>query len=216
MKRKLTTLLAITVMLIACTKSSRNEEAAQANSTAAIKEKIAGAGFAARVQLFNMLNTQEKFNLWHAHLLQARNEYAVNGNTNALVKIDELLANLTPEVFEADSKASTVFSNYFMPQWNVSAQKFFSPEELYNICFDPAADIMKLVAPDDVGGGGGQASCFCHVGASGFSCRKIQVGIPSGVTIVNGICERSGECKGAGTGCGWFWLQSCYGDHCNF
>lgn len=217
MKLKLTSLLALTFLFFACTRTETSESAVQTVSAEKIKAQIAGAGFETRVQLFNLLSTKEKYALWQAHLLKARQQYANNGNSNAKDKIDELLANLTEEVFVKESQAAAVFSNYFMPVWNATAQKIFTAEELYDIGFDPSADTMGLVAPDDVGGGGGGlASCFCHVGTSGFSCRKIEVRFPSGVTIINGICERSDDCKGASSGCGWLWLQSCYGNHCNF
>lgn len=216
MKLKLTTMLAVITVIAACTKTQTRETDLQNVSGAKLANVIARADFQSRIHVFDLLSKQERYVLWHDHLVKAKEQFVNENNTTRANSISELLANLTPEVFDVSSKASAVFSNYFMPKWVESARPAFTPAEIYDIGFDPSADIIGRTAPEDIGGGLGGANCFCHVGTSGFSCRRIEVGFPSGVSIVNGICERTGTCTGSSTGCGWLWLQSCSGDHCNF
>jgi hypothetical protein len=216
MKLKLTTMLAVVMIIAACTKTQTKEADIQNVSGAKIANAIATADFQSRIHVFDLLSEQERYVLWRDHLVKAKEQFINEKNEAGVNSISELLANLTPEVFDVSSKASAIFSNYFMPNWVASSRSVFTPAEMYDIGFDPSVKIIGRTAPEDIGGGPGGANCFCHVGTSGFSCRKIEVGFPSGVSIVNGICERTGACTGSSTGCGWLWLQSCSGDHCNF
>jgi hypothetical protein len=215
MKRQLTTLMALVIVLASCTKSTIRETENNAVSEERIQRLLSTSDFQTRIQLFDVFTSRERYELWHRHLLKARAQYLQEENPARVSKIDELLAAVSVEVFVPNSREADIFSNYFMPKWNESAKKLFDQVELYNMVFDPVSDQMNVMAPDDIGTGG-MANCFCHVGSSGFSCRKIEVRYPAGFTITNGICERTNDCKGSSTGCGWLWLQSCYGSHCNF
>ena len=129
--------------------------------------------------------------------------------------INDLMANLEVSLFNNNSSKSDIFSNYFIPIWRKNAKNVFTEFELYDLAFEPSADpVGNVTAPPELPGG--IANCFCHVGESGFSCRKVSVGFPSGITITNGVCQLVGDCTYSHPGCGWFWLSSCSGNHCNF
>lgn len=218
MKLQVTALAAVIIMFAACSKTETMQNGLSPASDAKVGSVISTSDFQSRVQLFNLLTTKERFSLWHDHLVKAKKQFTNEGSPAKAASVEELLANLTEDVFDINSEASAVFSNYFIPRWNETAKAAFTPKELYDIGFNPGAAVIGRFADGEIGSiPDGGASCFCHVGTTGYSCRRITVSFPAGVTITNGICERnSAECTGSSTGCGLLWLQSCYGNHCQF
>ncbi len=201
-----------------CSKSKITDKTKSDESAIRVKSVAATSEFQSRTQKFSLLTPAEKFQLWQGHILNAKAQFLESDERRKVASIDQLLANLTVEVFdESSTGTSDIFLNYFMPVWSSSAANIFTEQEIYDITFNPAAQVIGRFAPEDIGGGlpGGGPNCFCHIGASGFSCRRLTISIPPSIT--NGICERTAaDCEGSSRGCGWVWLQSCYGNHCQF
>jgi len=206
--------LASLLLLVSCSKQDLQGTASSAEKSKAMLTK---ADFESRTRIFNAMPASERFQLWKEHLREAATGFAAQGAANKAASVNELLAELQESVFEQDSYAADVFTGYFLPAWASKASKIFDQVELYKLTFDPTADVNSLTAPGDVGTGlEDGVGCFCHVGNSGYSCRTISVSIPLGVTIKNGICENTGACTVSNLGCGFLWLSSCNGNHCNF
>jgi hypothetical protein len=218
MKLQVTAIAAAIIMFAACTKTQTANEELNNVSNEKIEALISTVDFQSRIQLFNLLTKKEKYKLWRDHMVKAKNQFLNENSPAKAAKVDEILTNLTVDVFENSSNAAAVFSNYFIPRWQATMNVDFTPKEMYDLGFNPGVEVLGRVAPEEIGtGGGGGANCFCHAGASGFSCRRITVEIPMGISIVNGICEQSAiQCVYSRYGCGWFWLSSCNGNHCNF
>lgn len=200
-----------------CSKGKIADETKSDESAVRVKSVAATSEFQSRTQKFSLLTPAEKFQLWQGHILNAKAQFEASGERRKVASIDQLLANLTVEVFDENSTgASDVFLNYFMPIWSSSAANIFTELEVYDITSNPAAQVIGRFAPEDIGGGleGGGANCFCNVGTSGFSCRRITVSLPPSIT--NGICERTAAICEERRGCGWFWLNMCNGNHCQF
>lgn len=218
MKYKLVIMAAV-IAIAGCSKKDTATPAASPSVDDQIEKVRSARDFQSGVQMYNLLSKDARFKMWNDHLVKARQQFLSAGQKSKVVLVDDALANLASNVFAEQSRDAEIFSNYFIPTWSAKAKKVFTDKEIYDLVFDPAADpIGTLVAPPDIGGGDQTPpSCFCHAGESGFSCRKITVNFPTGVTIVNGICENSSVvCNPSSTGCGWFWIYSCNGNHCNF
>ena len=208
-------MIAALVVITSCSKKDTQNDAAVLESNNQIELLKRTADFQAGVQVYNLMPAEARYKLWNDHLFMAKNQFTSSGQNGKAVLIDQLLNNIQRDVFAKNTKDADVFSNYFMPGWYQKAKLIFTNKELYDLLFDPAAEsIGTLVAPPDIGDN--LADCFCHVGTSGFSCRKTTVSFPGGVTIEEGICEQSGDCNSSNLGCGWLWLYSCNGNHCNF
>ena len=206
------------IFLAGCSKNEKTEDVSSQASSLRVESVVSSNDFQSRIQLFGLLTGQEKFTMWQKHLVKARAQFAASGERRKIASIDQLLNNISVSMFDSQSSGQKdVFLNYFIPVWSGSAKNIFTDEELYDLTFNPGAQIIGRFADDEIGGGleGGPANCFCHVGTSGFSCRRMTIGIPP--TITNGICERTAaECDASSNGCGWLWLQSCSGNHCQF
>lgn len=211
-------MLAVILFFAACTKPQTEMHEPEMVSSEKIESLISTVDFQSRIQMFNLLTKKEKHRMWRDHLVKARTQFLNEGHPAKVAKVDELITNLALDVFDNTTSTSAVFTNYFMPRWQASLNADFTPKEMYDLGFNPGVDVLGRVAPEEIGTGGGTGvNCFCHVGTSGFSCRRITVDFPLSISIVNGICEQgSSPCVNNRYGCGWFWLSSCNGNHCNF
>jgi hypothetical protein len=220
--KKLSTLLLLVAVMAStmnCTKKDAPNEP-KAEVSAIRENTVARSGdFQSRGQMYSLLTDNEKFQLWQAHLQKAKLQFTAAGMSAKVALVDELLAGISPAVFTDNSIEGDVFSNYNIPMWDARAKTILTDQEIYVLTFDPNGDVMGgLTAPGDIGnlpGDDGMASCFCNVGTSGFSCRKIIIG--TSPSIQNGICERtSADCHEIQRDCGWFWHYACDGNHCQF
>jgi hypothetical protein len=204
-------------VLLGCSKSKNADPTEEKTLKIKIESVIASTSSEERIQMFNLLTAEEKYVLWKDHFQKAKAQFTASGHTQKISLIDDLLLNFTSSVFDDNSQAGDVFLNYFVPIWNNLAETAFTSQELYDISFNPAAVVIGnlVVQPEDDDNPSPTAGCFCHAGTSGFSCRKVIVSIPP--SIQNGICERSNaDCTEKRRGCGWFWLSTCDGNHCQF
>lgn len=200
----------------ACTKSNNPDDGLSDASATRISSVLNDGDFSSRIQKYGMLLPAERHQLWKDHWLKAKAQFTAAGETAKVSLVDRLLNDLKLSVFE-DIGGSTadVYFTYTMPVWQQDARQVMSDQEIYDLGFNPSAEVIGRAVPSVEESGGPQ--CFCHVGMSGFTCRRVQVGFPSGITVTNGICERTAAyCEGSSLGCGWVWFQSCYGNHCNF
>ena len=178
--------------------------------------------FQSRLQIYDLLSADEKFSLWNDHLIKARAQFVSANQIDKVSMVDELSTNMSRNIFKEGMQYSSsvdVFLNYFVPLWLRKARTVFNELEIYDLTFNPLVKVVgEREAPSEigVGSGGTVPDCFCHVGVTGYSCRRISVGIPSGVVITNGMCEKSGDCMYFRRGCGFLWLSSCNGNHCVF
>lgn len=204
--------------LFSCTKSMFED--AISNSGNTIESFKAEVDFDTKIQKYNLLSPMEQFTIWKEHLIKAKKYYIKANDTVKANSINQLLSTLPESIFyTTDTTSRDIFLNYTIPTWRQTAELIFSQEEIYDIVFDPTKD--------NIGGEGGTLTgraappastvdCFCHVGTSGFSCKKTSFGFPSGITIETGICETQGDCTYSRRGCSWLWLSSCNGSHCSF
>jgi hypothetical protein len=208
---------AAVIVITGCTKSMNGDETQNEQSAMRIESVMGSGDFQSRVQMYNLLSPTERLQMWREHLVKAKNQFIGEVRPDKVSLIDELLSNLRVNVFESGSVEGDVFLNYFIPVWDSRAKTVFDDFEMYDLTFNPSAEIIgSRTAPPEIGETpGGTADCFCHVGMSGFSCRRITISIPPSIT--NGICERTpADCKERNLGCGWFLLSSCKGNHCQF
>jgi hypothetical protein len=222
------TIFLLPVMALAltsgCSKQAVKEETqvlARAPAHVQLNSLRTSNDFQSRIQVYNLMTADEQFRLWYDHLTLARGQFENNAQSEKVALVEQLFSNLKVELFKGDRDNAEldVFLNYFVPLWNDQASRVFTALELYDLVSDPTAEEIGVkVAPMEIGTspGGSVPDCFCHVGTSGFSCRRISVGIPSGIVITNGICELVGNCSYSRRGCGFLWLSSCNGNHCNF
>lgn len=198
--------LFIVISAFSCTKSDqipiKPAEAALQNATTISSDAVQ--------QIYNQLSADEKFSYWDAHLRFCEDSLAA-GFPEKASAIASLRGSLKTSIFEDESDAATVFLNYTLPVWLTNAEKVLTEVEIFELTmqnkFLPNVNIVPEVD---------NAECFCHVGNKGYSCKKMELGFPSGVTITYGICEAPDPCEGSRRGCGFLWLQSCSGGHCNF
>jgi len=219
MKKQKFLFVLLTLLIAGCSKTAIVETARDEPLTADITQLRTEADPESRIQFFNLLSAQERFDLWQQHLTRARDQFVNAGITAKYLLVEKLLSNISVTLFSDKAGVELdVFLNFFAPTWKDHAQKVFTEQELYDLTFDPFAEKIGVrPAPPEIGTTPDPIpSCFCHVGTSGYACRKISVGFPSGVTITNGICEFVGDCRYNRRGCGFLWLYSCNGSHCNF
>ena len=211
--------LVFIVLFNACSKTEYNKDKKvpkpkdQVDLNVILREST---DFESLIQMFNLLTASEKYELWYEHLLDAKDQFF--HEQDKVDMIDYLLSNMDSSIFIANSYENDVFTNYFVPIWIDSAKNFFSDLEIYDLTFDVTAEVIgeeeteEFMPPDD-----GPVNCFCHVGNTGYSCKKISIGFPSGITIQYGVCEQGhSSCNSSSLGCGFLWLQSCNGNHCSF
>jgi hypothetical protein len=209
--------------LLSCSKQSFDVASGTSNQIQQTKElsvfiQLAkNSDFGSLVNMYNLLDSKSKYFFWSNHFLTA------SANTNTLqkkAKIDELRTFLTPELFNESSRQAAIFTNYLIPAWAEKAKAIFSETELFQLLYENNQIKANLRKSANQAGNDEQkveADCFCHAGTSGYSCQKVTVGFPSGITIENGICEQSQiSCNSSSEGCGFLWLQSCSGNHCQF
>lgn len=218
MKRVFFSMLLGTGLLVqtACNKANNTDDGLSDLSDNSISSVLNDADFSSRVQKYSLLLPSEKYKLWRDYWLRAKAQFTASRETAKVNLVDRLLSGISASVFDDISNTeSDVYFNYTMPIWQQDARLVMTDQEIYDLGFNPSAEVVGKAVPsvEDESG----PKCFCHVGMSGFTCRRVQFGFPSGVTITNGICERTAAyCEGSNWGCGWVWAQSCYGNHCNF
>lgn len=202
------------VSLIACSKpenSQTNRPLSVKKSLEIIKSSVRQGDVQSTIEAYSLLSAEEKYDLWYDHLSKAKSKYDSLANDSKSTLIDSLMKHLSISVFEDSSYDRDVFLNYYLPTWQEEATSLFSIGELYNITFNPDCDDVtqspepEYVLPSNI-------NCWCHAGQSGFSCTKY--GFPE--IIQTGVCERQGDCNESSHGCGWLWLMSCNGNHCQF
>jgi hypothetical protein len=156
-------------------------------------------------QMYSAMTAEEKYNIWIDHLTAMQGRFSGNSQQEALIL--QLKGKLSPGVFTDDSHDQIVFMNYYTPQWMGYAKQVFNDKEIYDLVFENKnLPYEESSTPD----------CFCHVGNSGYSCKKWSIGFPSGVTVEYGMCENAYACNYSRRGCGFLWVESCNGSHCNY
>ena len=216
-------LVVLVAALISCSKQQAYETArADIPATPATMLRESGS-LDGQVQVYNLLTAPEKYKLWWDHLMKAKLQFQTARQYDKVALVEQLLSNIRVSLFSDDpalQQESEIFMNYFVPLWNASAEQVFSEMELYDLVSDPTVEVIgERTAPPDMGEvpvDGGPAPCFCHVGTKGYTCKKMTVGFPSGISWVIGVCEKVGDCDPSRRGCGFLWLQSCNGNHCNY
>lgn len=164
-----------------------------------------------RQQVYSEMSAQEKYDLWKKHFQYVKDSHAVGGDAEKRKLVQELENALSVDIFVDESNAQSVFLEYTGPQWMAKAKLVLSDEEIYDVTMENA--VLRTPPADDIGQ---LPKCFCHVGNSGYSCKKLSLSFPWGATIEYGICENNGPCRYSRRGCGFLWLESCDGAHCNF
>ena len=166
---------------------------------------------------------EEKLKFWKDHFLIAISKKNYISNPDKIDLITELNNNLKKEIFDLNSDARNIFLTYIIPTWLKKSENIFSKEEvsellLYNYqvnsieVLQDSGKIKNNALPDEP-----SVDCFCHVGNTGYTCKQLSMGFPSGVSIKYGVCEEaSNKCKTTTFGCGILWAESCTGSHCNF
>jgi hypothetical protein len=206
-------------LLIGCSKNVNYNNEALTNSES-IRKINSFDNLSAKKQVYSLLTSEVKFDLWVEHIdrLMAGSMIAQNNQKKELIK--ELRSFITKEIFENNSKEKEVVLSYYAPKWLAKAEKVFTGKEVYEIVYDNVffapvkinanskGNLLAAVPSEEV-------DCFCHVGNSGYSCKKLVITLPPEVTY--GICEQGSlPCKNSSNGCGFLFLESCNGNHCNF
>lgn len=186
-------------------------------STALQVEKVRMApDYDAARQMFRQLQPAAAAFLWVKHVNEYKNLNSIRKNPDKQAAIDALLTHIRAGIFVRNSKEAVIFLNYTFPAWLSLHGKRLSQRELYDLCFDPLQLSSMEAGQEYELEDAANAPCFCHIGNSGYSCKKLSIGIPSGVTVEYGICESGSDCAFKTIGCGVFWLESCNGSHCSF
>ncbi len=203
---------------ISCSKQAENglpDQRAVADRSTSARAIDARSSYDERIQIYNLMKETERYNLWFNHLKNAKKQFTDNRETSKANLVAQLMEHLSVGIFASfSSTEKDVFLNYFIPSWLNNARTTFTSLEIYDLTFDPTSVSIgnrASLPPDE-----GSANCFCHVGNSGYSCTKVTVSFPWGVTVSNGMCEGSVECRASMLGCGLLWLESCNGGHCNY
>lgn len=214
---KIKTITSPTIIISIWLQKNNLEEVSAERISAVVESK----SFEDRKQMYNLLSEDEKYQMWKRHLLNQKAKFTGKENIVKISLIEELIENLQPSVFNYQSSSKVdVFNNYFIPTWNSKAEKIFSAQELYDLTQEPSNDKSNIIygkLAGDIGTGGDPPDCFCNVGTTGYGCKKTTIGVPSGVTVVIGMCEQiSSACTTSSSGCAFLWLSSCNGNHCNW
>lgn len=194
-----------------------NSNQYQAKLNALQSEKNEGS----KKVIYSLFSSTEKLKFWQDHFIIASKLATVKSDAQKMSLISELSSYLTNNVFEDNSDEQNIFLAYNLPTWLKKAESIFHKTELSDLLLsnfqesNPQIDntIKTKVdyMPED------PVDCFCHVGNTGYSCKQLQVGFPSGVTQVYGMCEEGNRvCKTSNRGCGFLWLEKCNGSHCNY
>lgn len=176
--------------------------------------------------IYRLFTETEKVKFWKTHFKLALQKESYASNEAAVSLIHDLDNMIKPEMFIDGSNANYISKAYFMPLWLKKAETVLDKNQIGELVYANFLDEIKpvTVKPEQIKkqitmlGSGPEivADCFCHVGETGFSCKRTDIGFPSGVTVKIGICEQAYACNSSNSGCGWFWLSSCDGGHCNF
>lgn len=222
MKKTKFFLLATITIILGCSKSdpqaisnpTKQKPVIAKASHAAIEKFKEERNLETSRQMYLGMSASERHQVWLDHFTDYKRNSNVSTDSRKMELIGDLEAALSTGIFENGVRNATdVFINYTLPKWTKKAEKVFSPIEIYDLMFEnrvtePVTEIGSVGSPI--------AECFCHVGNNGYSCKLVKAGIPSGLEIINGVCEFTVDCKSSRVGCGALWLSSCNGSHCNF
>jgi hypothetical protein len=176
------------------------------------------ADFETDIIAYNLLSASECYDIWAGHLQKAKTQFTFKNESIKANMVDYLLNNLTESVFDDGSYTQTVFLNYFVPTWIDSAESIFTEVEFYDLTVEPYLDtigVEREISEPDGNNLYAMPKCFCHTGARGYSCTRVQIGFPTNITFGN--CERTNaDCRERARGCGFMWLSSCDGNHCQY
>ena len=177
--------------------------------------------------LYRLFSSEEKLMFWKEHISISLQKESYKTNPKAIALIHELENMLSKEMFEDGSSANSISSAYFKPIWLKNAETVFTSKQIGELVYSNFLDKQNIIKSNTTIARNAQTvivktpnfeklvNCFCEVGETGFSCKKTEIGFPSGVTVTIGICERANPCE-EHSGCGWFWAYDCNGGHCNF
>lgn len=185
-----------------------------------------------RKQMYALFNPDEKLTFWQDHFSIAVNLPQFNTDERKVTLINQLRSTLTREAFNGNSEARNIALAYTIPAWQQTASGIFSREQMVDLLLynfqepteppsEPQQRKLSFVnANDDDNSEPTEAAgCYCHVGNTGYSCKKtvITFGIPTSVSFSYGICEQASiACRTGSSGCGFLWFESCNGSHCNY
>lgn len=183
-------MLSISVFLISCTKSGYKEK----NDKLLVDEVMAIKNSdAQRLSFSELLNPEQKSELWHGRINQMMKENVLNQSQKNL--LISLKSNLSAKVFQ-DKDQRDIFMNNFGLKWQQDAIQIIGVELMYkylvNINNSSTANSEEL---DELGDG--TSSCNCNQ-TSSVSC------------LGRDECT-STTCKTSDYGCGVLWLWSCNG-----
>lgn len=215
----------ITFMNVSCKKSATDlDNSASAEYLIKLNTLRNETNQSSKKVIYTMFSSSDKLKFWQGHFLIASKQAPFRKKEEKLFLISELASSIKREIFEGDTNAKDIFLNYTIPLWLERAEKVFSKEELTDLLLFNYQDLhqesnsIALITPkasyiaDEP-----PVDCFCHVGNVGYACKQLQIGFPSGITVVYGNCEEAERaCSRSTRGCGLLWLESCNGSHCNY
>ncbi|MBL7840606.1 MAG: bacteriocin fulvocin C-related protein [Cyclobacteriaceae bacterium] len=139
---------------------------------------------------FEMLDAQEKAQVWKMSVNNALRADYFNGTQEAVVQ--ELL-NFIGDRIPQDARTIAAFEH----RWLAKAGKVFDDDKIYSLAYNINSNGMNLVDPDDPA----IVKCNCHRGSE-WSCGPI--------TVEWWCPDAPSNCKKpTKSGCGFMWLYSC-------
>ena len=211
MKSKLLFLLCISfIMIYGCSKENTESGKLPDAKTVALNALQNATSTDARTQIYLGMSAAERYALWKDHFSVWKDSPVLKNNPAKLQLVQELENSLNVEIFADSSEAQTVFLNYTFQNWLYFASQLFTDDELFELT------MQNIVVPVQSNIVDNLPDCFCHVGNTGYKCKKVSVGFPLVFQVDYGMCELATPCDASRLGCGAFWLESCNGAHCNF
>jgi len=231
-----------TMLLFAIVSCTKNEQSSFINEDAQVQKLLKAGDSQAQVQIYNLMQPAVRRKLWVHHLGNAKKQFVQSGEWSKVKLIDELLKQMSVDVFKTDSRQQTVFLHYFLPQWTKAAREMFSDLGFYDLVGNPGQSLIRsssakdtpiatgevasLVSPDYNGEDDGSVpKCFCHLNQLGYACSVSETTVTvSSIGVISysykykeGRCEKKpAECRETLLGCGTLWLASCDGNGCVF
>lgn len=219
-------ILTISVLLLSCTKKIETITPKQSEFEMKLLKFQNEDNPGVKKIIYRLFTAQDKVKFWKTHFNLALQNQPYLRSEIAKDLIQELNKMINPEMFIDGTNSNSLSKAYYMPVWLKKAELVLTKNQINELVFSNFLDIQKptTIGQDQIKkqvtklGDGPEivADCFCHVGETGFSCKKTTIGFPSGVTVTIGICEQAYACNSSSSGCGWFWLSTCDGGHCNF
>ncbi|MBK8141671.1 MAG: bacteriocin fulvocin C-related protein [Chitinophagaceae bacterium] len=233
-KRLLLVSLAILsiILLISCQKSKDHNNSRKENKTNETEnpiftetEDLDRFYGSEKIEAYNAMSDSAKYLYWKNRLKEYIDSNYFNCDNTQLTALTELIDTLSFEVY-TDSSTRAAFVLNYLEDWLTDNEALLDDHQVRfgDLLSDPESSIddqpQGKYAPFDIGGGEieGTPKCICSLGSS-YTCRKVSVGFPSGVTVTYGVCESSAQhntCNTSNYGCGFLGLWSCNGNHCQF